>query len=586
MSSSLPVPQLGYRKIRDRTLFDQLETVAGLATPQNYNPIHNQFFALNESNAQNVVIGAPKHIMSVVEQTGECSFKVVVEDEQQQNTNAQCFVKFSPLLDPLKHITGAYTATDITTLPSFLPDGSTTHTPHPKTIRPNNSSYVDALFSLLSALLKQNSGITNLIDCYGCFLGVKRGYRYMLTDDIDLAHESSHFMDNLGTLFTLEGGIPYRSDSLSRKPALSIGDTTPLNCVEASSLITELFEDVSPAASTLSDTSAPIVLRRTSQCSSESSTSSNEENTDEENTDEENTDEDEDLEEELEHAHTSVGCSDSDDEPFSETEEDETYCRMKEFPCVAIFLEQMTGTLESLMNTSDLSDNEWASALFQVTVTLAYLQRVLNFTHNDLHTSNIMYIPTDKTFLCYKINGQHYKVPTYGRIFKIIDFGRSIFEYEGLRFCSDSFQKGEDAAGQYNCAPFRDDSKPELPPNMSFDLCRLGCSLFDYFLPSVPESSDQCSPLETLIAKWCCDAQGKNVLYKSNGEERYPGFKLYKMIARRVVGLEPIKVLEQEPVFASFLCARKKLGRLHIFNLDATPDLTQKSGSLVNTPTA
>ena len=581
MSSPHPKLQLGYRKIRDGQLFDQLEAIAGLATPQNYIPIHNQFFALNQSNAQNVVIKAPTHLISIIEQTSESSFQVAIENDHKHKTNVECFVKFSPLLDPLKHITGAYTTSDISTLPTFTPSEPL---PHPKTIRPNNSSYVDALFSLLSALLKESSGITNLIDCYGCFLGVKQGYRYMLTDDVDLAHESSHFTDNLGSLFTLEGGIPYRSDSLSKKPPLAIGNTASLGDVEQSSFITELFSNAPVPVQTLTDTSTPLVLRRTSQCSSASSTSS-----DEENTDDEYEDEDEDEDDTTKGGNstrTSITSLEDDYEPFSETDEDETYCRMNEFPCAAIFLEQMTDTLESLMNTSDLSDKEWISALFQVIVSLAFFQRVLNFTHNDLHTSNIMYIPTDKTYLCYKIGGRHYKVPTYGRIFKIIDFGRSIFEYDGQRFCSDSFQKGEDAAGQYNCTPFRDDSKPELLPNMSFDLCRLGCSLFDYFLPSVPECHDECSPLETLIAKWCCDTQGKNVLYKSNGEERYPGFKLYKMIARRVTGLEPIKVLEQEPIFASFIQPRKKLGRLHIFNLDAVPNLTQKSGSLVNTPTA
>ena len=299
-------------------MFNQLETVTGLATPQNYTPIHNQFFALNESNAQNVVIGAPTHITAVTEQTSECSFKVRVEDNRQQSTNIQCFVKFSPLLDPLKHITGAYTHTDITTLPSFHPNEAI---PHPKTIRPNNSSYVDALFSLLSALLKQSSDVINLIDCYGCFLGVKQGYRYMITDDIDMAHESSHFMDNLGTLFTLEGGIPYRSDSLSRKPALSIGGAVSLDCVETSSLIMELFTDISSATALPSETSIPIVLRRTSQCSSESNTSSDEETTDdEENTNDEDNANDEELTEEWKHARASVDSLESDDEHFSETE--------------------------------------------------------------------------------------------------------------------------------------------------------------------------------------------------------------------------------------------------------------------------
>jgi hypothetical protein len=41
-------------------------------------------------------------------------------------------------------------------------------------------------------------------------------------------------------------------------------------------------------------------------------------------------------------------------------------------------------------------------------------------------------------------------------------------------------------------------------------------------------------PIYDLIISWLYDDNGKNVLYKSNGEERYPDFKLYKMIARIV----------------------------------------------------
>ena len=54
-------------------------------------------------------------------------------------------------------------------------------------------------------------------------------------------------------------------------------------------------------------------------------------------------------------------------------------------------------------------------------------QKMFSFTHNDLHTNNIMYIETEKRFLYYKINHRHYKIPTYGKIFKIIDYGRAIY---------------------------------------------------------------------------------------------------------------------------------------------------------------
>ena len=46
---------------------------------------------------------------------------------------------------------------------------------------------------------------------------------------------------------------------------------------------------------------------------------------------------------------------------------------------------------------------------------------------------------------------------------------------------------------------------------------------------------------------------GKNVLYKSNGEERYPNFKLYKMIARTVHEHTPEKQLDYA-YFKQFRC--------------------------------
>ena len=40
-----------------------------------------------------------------------------------------------------------------------------------------------------------------------------------------------------------------------------------------------------------------------------------------------------------------------------------------------------------------------------------------------------MFCKTDKTFLYYKYNNIYYKELTHGYLFKIIDFGRSIFDF-------------------------------------------------------------------------------------------------------------------------------------------------------------
>jgi hypothetical protein len=144
-----------------------------------------------------------------------------------------------------------------------------------------------------------------------------------------------------------------------------------------------------------------------------------------------------------------------------------------------------------------------------------------------------MYVETKKTHLYYKINEVIYKVPTFGKLYKIIDFGRSIYTFKNILFYSDAFNKKEDAATQYNFGPFFDDKKQEVKPNFSFDLSRLGCSLYDYFEDYTIENEND-SALVNLIKNWCQDDKGKNILYKSSGEERYPEFKLYKMIARTV----------------------------------------------------
>ena len=85
-------------------------------------------------------------------------------------------------------------------------------------------------------------------------------------------------------------------------------------------------------------------------------------------------------------------------------------------------------------------------------------------------------------YIYYQYNEKIYKVPTFGKIFKLIDFGRAIYKFENHVFCSDSFAPGDDAATQYNFEPYYNKSKPIIEPNMSFDLCRLGCSIYDFMI--------------------------------------------------------------------------------------------------------
>ena len=109
---------------------------------------------------------------------------------------------------------------------------------------------------------------------------------------------------------------------------------------------------------------------------------------------------------------------------------------------------------------------------------------------------------------------------------------------------------------------------------MSFDLCRLGCSIFDFII-DIDEKINisKMNNLQKIILEWCCDDECKNVLYKKNGQERYPNFKLYKMISRTVHKNTPENQL-QNPYFKQFLVNYKPKIKDVFVNIDIMPIYT------------
>ena len=138
---------------------------------------------------------------------------------------------------------------------------------------------------------------------------------------------------------------------------------------------------------------------------------------------------------------------------------------------------------------------------------------------------------------------------------------------------SDSFSEKGDASTQYNCEPYLNPNKQIVPPNFSFDLCRLACSLYDYF---DEEEDDRLNTIKSLIEDWLKDDKGRNILYKKNGEERYEDFKLYKMISRTVHGAIPKSQMSRK-IFTQYLVPRKNIKKkMHmVMNIDEIPDLTK-----------
>ena len=115
-----------------------------------------------------------------------------------------------------------------------------------------------------------------------------------------------------------------------------------------------------------------------------------------------------------------------------------------------------------------------------------------------------------------------------------------LYTFQNNLHCSDSFAFEGDANTQYNFPPYYNEKKIRIDPNYSFDLCRLGCSIYDFIIDSDDGLNKKYfDKFQKYIYHLCLDDKGKNILYKKNGDDRYPNFKLYKMIARTVHHCSP-----------------------------------------------
>jgi hypothetical protein len=634
MTTTTPKFQLHYRKHKYTP--DRIDS-ALLYDIQNYIPIYNRFFDINETNYNGIQLNQKYYLQNIIEHPRDAKdethstslnhLETIIGDDAGNTTNVPIFVKYSPLLDPIRYLSGKYetpattttadgnSTTPKTSLPKY---NSTPENCEEKMLNTNNSSYVDGFFSYLTSRALHTHGIVHGLDYYGSYICKQSEFSTNVFDDIDYLADCSFFNTHENQRFTIDYSQFGDDESSMRdhkwlklrnklNPVLHTGnkpitiledvvDFEPINTtlididshVENSCNIVEInvgdFD--SQVEETTHDVIQPKKTNKNNTCGNDGDSDSDSDDTSQSNSsyttidcddeDEINThnespngdvahgngnntsDSDEDR------SDSEIGGNDdhnnSEDDSYSDYSDDEQIIvKIHDFPIQAILLEKCVSTLDHIMMRDELTKEEWTSLLFQVVMTLVIYQKMFAFTHNDLHTNNIMFIETTEEFIYYLYEGQHYKVPTYGRIFKIIDFGRAIYTFRGELICSDSFHPKGDAATQYNFPPYYNPDKPTVEPNYSFDLSRLACALFDYFIYDLNKVEKLCKsdPIIKLVVKWTTDDKGRNVLYKSSGEERYPDFKLYKMISRSVHGHIPAKEIHN-PLFDEYKITYKK----------------------------
>ena len=566
---------------------------------QNYNPVYSMFFEMNPTNYNAIALNHPNHFVDL---------NTVLEEGTGKKISKDIHIKYAPLLDPIHYLIGKYEKerTRLTILPT-LPGSESKGLPKIESLY--NSAYIDCFFSYLSSNLLQRYDFKNGIDFYGSYLGVQEKFKMDISDDYDYLLESDFFHSKKNVFYEIESSIvlpmeeSVKGSSFSMKPKLHLGEIVSEDIGIDADILDEEISDLGTDKSLFKDvvldtitgkeevSALELIYEKGKETEKEDDNSSDDSDDNsienhsthlgEDGENGENGENEEDGENDWSDIDDSL-----EDSEASSFEEPMIYAYIRDFPVQLICLEKGEGTLDALLEKEELEDEQIASALFQVVMSLAAFQKAYDFTHNDLHTNNIVYFSTEYTHIEYIFLAKTYKVPTYGRIYKIIDFGRSIYRFQDKILGSDSFASGGDANGQYNCEPFFNPKKPEIKTNPSFDLCRLGCSMYDFVFDGLEEdeirkSRKKWTEVQKTIARWCMDDNGKNILYTSDGEERYPNFKLYKMIARMVHAHTPENQMTF-PLFSQYDVSKindkkkkkiKPVDRICKINIDVIPKL-------------
>lgn len=409
--------------------------------------------------------------------------------------NTDIFVKINPIYDVINYLKNGYR------VENPLLSNIFNYTTNCKINSYNNTAYIDALFTHIGNYYYEKNLCPTFPRFYGTFSCVKDGFKFDVTEEYEDMKEMPWFKKNLNNLFTLE----------EKENTLYKNRKEELNNIEFVENTVECNNNSDHDVDSLSISSGSWQTD-VSSCSSNVSL-------------------------ELDSLNSNIS--------FESEYKYLQYCVFNNLPVQMICLEKLEGTLDNYLDDNyNFSETEWKSILFQISFGLAVGQKHHNFVHNDLHSSNIMFKNTEEEYLYFRYKNKYFKIPTFNKITKIIDFGRATFNIGDRIFFSDVFKKNGDAEGQYSYPYYNNLKNCKIKPNNSFDLCRLGTTIASHHKPN--------TDIYKLIKLWCSDKYGNNLLHLDDD------FDLYKIIAKNVRSAIPTKQIEKV-IFREFLVKKEEI---------------------------
>ena len=220
---------LYYRKIDNSGFFSSLEdSELEIKNSKNYIPIYENYFNFNETNYNSINLNQRYYVSSLSGIIDKNNIQAAVVDSSNSANESltivhkPVFIKFSPLIDPVKYMTGKYDSiasetmrgtinSEVLNLPTFSKLDKTSGIFKANDI--NNSAYVDGFFSYLSSQLLSHHNFINGIDFYGIFNANKTNFHYNVIDDIDYLEKNQYFNKHKNVLFSVEDIDEYSIES-------------------------------------------------------------------------------------------------------------------------------------------------------------------------------------------------------------------------------------------------------------------------------------------------------------------------------------------------------------------------------------
>ena len=524
------------------TISENIEKFLGVNNVQLYNPILSHYFKFYNNDSYNMfTLKSPKFVCelhdkltnkyedSYIKNMFSCS--LLDTKTQEIVNNREVFIKILPILDVLSYMKNDY-RTENPNLPNIY-----NYLTNKKINNYHNSAYIDSYFTYLGSKLVDLNLCPTFPEYLGTFSGISKEFSFDVTEEYSDLSQMNWYKSGLDKKFRLERVKNKKLDDYFKEmdnlefvenDGNSSGSTnfdsedSDINTLDSLSDI-ENLEEFQNLNRSLNNSE-----RRESRGSNDSNDSndSSDSNVDT-------------------HSDNLSIDSFNSDMSFSDKLRYLYYVQVPNYPVQLVCLEKLDATVDNLIeNGYTISDTEWKSILFQICFGLSVAQKNYEFVHNDLHSSNIMFKSTELSHLYFRYKNKYFKVPVFGKITKIIDFGRATFKVKNKLFFSDVFKKNGDAEGQYSF-PYNNSLKDcKIRPNRSFDLSRLATTIIEHF------SED--SQIYRLLKLWCTDKNGNNLL-KFNDD-----FNLYKLIAKNVVSAVPVKQLEKK-IFQEFLIKKEDI---------------------------